>query len=608
VRQQLTSIALIALLTACGGGGGGSAGSTLTIAGAVIDGYIEGAIVCLDVNGNFSCDSTEPQSTTDSNGKYSISYSGSTEGLHVLTEVPATAKDKDDGGLTLTQAGKTAFTLKAPAPTTSSTDTHVTPLSTIVSQEMISTGSNNVASVEAQLKTQLGINNLLNYDFKASNSTANTNAAALAVAITNAISAAQASLAGSDAFKTAMGTTNAATIKAAAAQGAINLVMKNVLPQMIDKETGSLSSTVTSASAMEAAAAAASSNIQKIAITAKAPKAENASLQAFLDGIVIGGDDHGQYTNASGNLITYTNALNVEFIQADSTALLSRSVKKVLVNGRWYSRLNSGQEYYLTKDGWYRQEDNLPGGTLEDCVGGKETTNGPTIKICLTKYDYSGKKVSSLLKDACKDDNGNPIANCNEDTLFPANTYSYSAKFSYLEETFKVWVSSTWNGYGDGFNPRQTTLTGWITAAMNGSVVQWIGNNCNVGFKVQSYDATTKTGVLSFGDYSRYTCNNAHQNNSNVTFSATSKFSFKERNGVQILVYQVPMLYKKLNPDDGAQWQLFVEKDNNIQSGQYYPTSYSGVIGLDGSTKLGNKNLLDTYLSMIGAAAFPYPQ
>ena len=188
MRLQLTSIALIAVLSACGGGGGGTAGSsssTVTIAGAVIDGYIEGAVVCLDVNGNSACDTTEPKATTDSNGNYSISYTGSTTGLHVLTEVPSTAKDKDDGGLTLAQAGKTAFTLQAPAPTVSSTTTHVTPLSSRVSQEMVSSGSTNAATVETQLKTQLGItSNLLNYDFKASTSTANTNAAALAGAIT----------------------------------------------------------------------------------------------------------------------------------------------------------------------------------------------------------------------------------------------------------------------------------------------------------------------------------------------------------------------------------------------------------------------------------------
>jgi len=509
----------------------------------------------------------------------------------------------------MAQAGKTAFAIQAPAPATSSTDTHVTPLSTMVSQEMVSSGSTNAATVETQLKTQLGITtNLLKYDYKATSSTANTTAAALAVAIANAISAAQTSLASSDAFKTALGTTDSATIRAAAAQGAINLVMKNVMPNMIDKDTGGLSSTVSTASAIEAATAVASSSTSKMAVQANAPKAENGSLQAFIDGIVIGSEDSGEYTNASGTVTKYTKSLNVEFIKADTSALLSTTVRKVLINGQWYSRYNSGKSYYLTTKGWFQEQDDLPGGVIGDCVGGKQTTEGPTMKICITKYDYSGKKVSSLLKDPCKDNSGNSIANCNSDTLFPAKTYSYSATITYPEESFKAWISTDWNGYGDGFNPKQTTLTGWLTAAKDNNVIQWIGNDCNVGFKVQSYDATTKTGVLSFADYSKYTCSTAYQNNANVTFSATTKFSFKERNGVQVLIYQVPMLYTKLNPDDGGQWQLFVERNNKIWNGEYLPTSYSRVFGLDGSTKLGNKNLLNTYLTMVGAPAFPYPQ
>jgi len=612
MRLQLTSIALIAVLSACGGGGGGSASSTsstVTIAGAVIDGYIEGAVVCLDVNGNSACDTTEPKATTDSNGNYSISYTGSTTGLHVLTEVPSTAKDKDDGGLTLAQAGKTAFTLQAPAPTASSTSTHVTPLSTMVSQEMVSSGSTNAATVETQLKTQLGItSNLLNYDFKASTSTANTNAAALAVAITQAISAAQTSLAGSDAFKTALGTTDTATIKAAAAQGAINLVMKNVLPQMVDKDTGGLSSTVSTASAMEAATAVATSNTSKMAVQANAPKGQNATLEAFVDGLVIGNTESGKYLNASGTPTSFTKLLKIGFMKVNSTTRTSSQIDKVLVGNQWFTRYDSGGDFFLTSKGWIARADGLPGGPLGECAGGPETAEGPTTKICITKYDYSGKKVSTLLKDPCTNDNGNSISGCDVNTVFPANTSSYTATLSYSEETFKMWVSTTWDCYGSGLNPQQTTLSGFLSNMKANNVVQWIGNDCNVGFKVESFDPTTLSGVFSFGDYSKYNCSNASQNTSKVTFTSTAKFTSKERNGIKVIVYQVPMLFTKLNPDDGSQWKMFAAYENKIREGDYYPSGYSKTFGLDGSTKIGNKNLLNTYLTMIGAPAYPYPQ
>ena len=611
MRLQLTSIALIAVLSACGGGGGGSAGSTsstVTIAGAVIDGYIEGAVVCLDVNGNSACDTTEPQATTDSNGNYSISYTGSTTGLHVLTEVPSTAKDKDDGGITLAQAGKTAFTLQAPAPTASSTNTHVTPLSTMVSQEMVSSGSTNAATVETQLKTQLGItSNLLNYDFKASTSTANTNAAALAVAITQAISAAQSSLAGSDAFKTALGTTDTATIKAAAAQGAINLVMKNVLPQMIDKDTGGLSSTVSTESAMAAATAVATSNTSKMAVQAKAPKAVNGSLQAFVDGIVFGNTTSGKYLNGSGTPTTFSNLLKIGFIKANSVTMTSSWTHKVLVGNQWFTEHDDGGDFFLTSKGWIVRDMGLQGGPLGECVGGPETVEGPITKVCLTNYDFSGKKVSDLIKDPCTY-NGNNIPSCDVNTVFPANTSSYTLTLSYNEEAFRMQVSSTWDGYGSGLNPQQTTLSGFLSNMKANNVVQWMGNDCNVGFKVESFDPTTLSGVFSFGDYSNYNCSNVGQNTSKVIFTSTAKFISKERNGIKVIVYQVPMLFTKLNPDDGSQWKLFAAYENKIRQGDYYPSQYSKTYGLDGKSKFGNKNLLNTYLTMVGATAFPYPQ
>ena len=607
-RKMLVLLGLT-LLTACGGGGGGGSSSSVSIAGAVIDGYIEGAVVCLDVNGNGTCDAAEPQTVTDSNGKYSISYSDSTKGLHVLTVVPSTAKDKDDLGLTLAQAGKTAFTLLAPAPTTSSTEVHVTPLSTMVSQEMVATGSTNAASVETQLKTQLGISsNLLNYDFKASTSTANTNAAALAVAITQAISAAQTSLAGSDAFKTALGTTDAATIKAAAGQGAINLVMKSILPQMIDRDTGGLSATVSTTSAMEAARSVAAANTTKMAVKANAPKAQNVTLETFIEGIVVGNNESGQYLDSSGTPASFKNLLKIGFIKVNPTTKTSTETEKVLINNQWVSKYDGGGNYFLTSKGWKAQADGLPGGPLGDCAGGPETSEGPITKICITKYDYSGKKVSSLLKDPCNDINGVSIVGCNPNTVFPANTSSYTATVSYDEETFKLWVSPTWDGYGSGMNPQQTTLSGYLAFMKANDLVSWIGQDCNVGFKVKSFDPTTFSGELSFGDYSKYDCTNAYQNTSKVTFLSTSKFTPKERNGVKVIVYQVPMMYTKINPDDGSKWKLFSAYENKIREGDYFPVNDRITFGLDGTSKLGNKNLLNTYLTMIGAPAFPYPQ
>ena len=74
-----------------GGGGGGGAlsiaggGGGFSFSGSVIDGYVEGATVFLDLNGNLIHDADEPVSVTDSTGAYSFSANVSGAGLQVVS-------------------------------------------------------------------------------------------------------------------------------------------------------------------------------------------------------------------------------------------------------------------------------------------------------------------------------------------------------------------------------------------------------------------------------------------------------------------------------------------------------------------------------------------
>lgn len=126
---------LISLLSACGGGGGNSANVTLT--GSVIDGYIEGAKVCLDVNANGLCEASEPSTLSDSLGKYKLAIgNANTAGVNVVAEIPDSAKDSDDEGLTLLAAGKMPYTMT----TLATQPSVVTPLTTLVSGKMKTEG------------------------------------------------------------------------------------------------------------------------------------------------------------------------------------------------------------------------------------------------------------------------------------------------------------------------------------------------------------------------------------------------------------------------------------------------------------------------------------
>ncbi len=124
---RVVSSLLLAGLTACGGGGGGGApgaapassvgvaGGT-TLIGTVVDGYIEGATVCLDLDASGACDPGEPAGVTGPDGRYQVDLGPHLpQGRHLVAEIPATARDSDHGGLTLAEAGASAYRMAAPA-------------------------------------------------------------------------------------------------------------------------------------------------------------------------------------------------------------------------------------------------------------------------------------------------------------------------------------------------------------------------------------------------------------------------------------------------------------------------------------------------------------
>jgi hypothetical protein len=337
ISNLLPIIPLIAsgILIGCGGGGGGSASSSIGISGKVIDGYIQGATVCLDVNSNGICDNGEPSTTTDANGNYSLTYSGSTTGLQVLSSVPTSAYDSDDNGQTLAQAGKSAFTLMAPAPTSSSTETHVTPLSTLVSAQMLNSGTSSANAAASLVLTNLGMSqttDLLNTDYVAAG---NTSQHALAQVVASAIGAAQTSIANDSTFKA-----DASGGVAQAGLVAIQYVIPSVTSSLVDNSTGSLKSSLGSttaaiSTATSTATSLASSSAASLAATTNLPATQSTlTLQSVLTtGFIVAQADKGnQYIDSNGNVQTYnTTQLQASYSSYNGSNFTSK--QKVLIGG-----------------------------------------------------------------------------------------------------------------------------------------------------------------------------------------------------------------------------------------------------------------------------------
>jgi trimeric autotransporter adhesin len=164
--RALSALVAATLVAACGGGGSDAPTpppppppppppAVATISGKAVDGALQGAIACYDLNDNRACDDGEPSSAaSDADGNFSIpNVPVSETGKHrVIVNVPATAIDKDTGA-----AVGTAFTLVAPATGTSGAQSvFVSPLTTLVQQQMDLTGQTAVQSNEF-LQAQLGL-------------------------------------------------------------------------------------------------------------------------------------------------------------------------------------------------------------------------------------------------------------------------------------------------------------------------------------------------------------------------------------------------------------------------------------------------------------------
>ncbi len=101
--RALLTIAITASLAACGGGGSSDSGNRLaeakTMSGKVIDGYIFGATVFLDLNFNGVLDDGEPSAVTTEAGTYTLDLDGENadcgQYVPIVTHVPEGAIDLD---------------------------------------------------------------------------------------------------------------------------------------------------------------------------------------------------------------------------------------------------------------------------------------------------------------------------------------------------------------------------------------------------------------------------------------------------------------------------------------------------------------------------------
>ncbi len=170
--RRSSPLALSILIAACGGGGAGSSNpvsepesgaansvtdgtespssgdSAATISGRVADGYIQGAIVCADLNENDSCDTDEPSTVTGDGGTYNLDIPADAQDKPIVADIPAEAIDEDTG-----EAVGKPLVFIAPA----NKPEFLSPITTLIHQELRANPALNVDDAERTVKSILGI-------------------------------------------------------------------------------------------------------------------------------------------------------------------------------------------------------------------------------------------------------------------------------------------------------------------------------------------------------------------------------------------------------------------------------------------------------------------
>ena len=619
--------AMVTALVACGGGGSGGlsvANSVSTMSGIVIDGLIEKAKVCLDLNGNLICDTGEPFDMSDADGKYSISYSGSVDGLHVIAEVTADSKDKDDLGKTIGEAGKEAFNLASPA----AKPEVVTPLTTLVTHTMVAdttikSDAAGLQKAEEIVKANTGLTTTLlgyNYDEKNDKETQNL-AKVISVALGDVSKELKTSL---DSKKTtdteltkSLNTVNgqktiqAEVVKTVSAQIVASVNAEGKLIKTAD-ETIAANKTVT--------ATAVNGQVNNIIVGTKTGASTvSDAKQIMAKGLIIANNQSGRLIDGKTN---FKDNLQIEYLQADVAARSFMNNQKILyINSAnkpsWEDKYVWGKEFVLGKNNEWIYSPGVgqtpKNGDIvfdQNCVTFKTDVEKVDAdeRVCFLQKDLSGKKIIDIFSDWCSAEALKAFPKCDKAAAFKAGSIAFDITFGVTTDRIRNSVSYEWDGYTTTGNAK--TVSAFIDATTKDQ--QWMGNDCNTGFKIKSYNAATKKGLMQWSDSSKYTCNNAYQ----VPFVSVEETAFevKMMGNIEILILDISNIYKKNNDNDGV-GQKFIFNymtdatvgRSGIYRGEITFKNTKQQIDFNGETSIGTKEVLDSWLEGIGMTAYPYP-
>jgi hypothetical protein len=627
---QLFLVAFMSIfLAGCGGGGGGSSSigteealvaTESELTGKVIDGYISGATVCLDLNNNYTCDPDEPSALSGAGGSYTFTYEGTIpEGIQILADIPIGAVDEDLGVV------DKPYSMLAPA----AHPEVVTPLTTLVSQEIQSSaGQLTPEEAEKSVKLMLNIDesdSLLGNDFVANEdtdlqATATFVAEVLAVA-KDAITKnpATSELTSAQIAKASVQTAKSITSDLIASGSSISLAIEDVAMEVTTVVTG---------------------QINNIVAASKSGDGEVVSLiQEIKEGNLIILSEGGNEIDEGGS-IEYREGLEMEFVYfpdavegqlVNITSAGNEGVAMLVYDGpranTWVPiDWDDDVEYRIADTGkWTLTSDLESTGTKisENCAIFYETgIIEPSSEICFIRKDVSGKQVRDIVPDFCSDGQGGVLEGCDPLADLPSDSFVYDASLTIAENEFGgeyiLWGGDGWGGYLAAYANEDQTIQGFIDGFL-GEPNRYAskGDDCNTAFRIKSYDTEDRSGLIEWADASDRDCNVGFVW-ADADTTETLPFTVEEVGSETILKTRTPVVLRVNNPDErdpylifGQAPNLLGEDEDGIYSGSFAPSGYKLTYAFTGNVDyaiFASRVFVDFMLEQAGDPEFPYEE
>lgn len=557
----------------CGGGGGTAVTATTTVSGTVADGYLQGAIVFLDKNGNKKLDAGEPNTTTNANGIYQLSgvTAGDVAAYPVVVDVPPTAIDMDNPG---TPIG-TGYVLSAPP----GKPEFISPVTTLVHNQLESNPALNVAAAESAVKAQLGVSSTVSLfdDFVAKKTVSDDYdkihkvAQVVATAIGNNM----------DAIRTA-----APEVKL---EDVVKVVVSEVVKQLttiaaqvppagvaLDSTTkGTLVGTVTAPTTVEEITNA----VAEVSV-----KPTVSTFQAILQGEGFYWIDGYQMSPGSMRY-EYAN------IKLGSTADTLVETAYEYLGGNWTLSPDNYQDYYLTANGWVLAGDGASSGTVvlnaDNTVTWTHKVTGNKMTVSVTSINVSGKLIAPFV--------GPGGVMVTKESLFPTGSEAYKFTMTPLQDEYKLWAGDTGTNqityYDQTGSHTVASISELLTAFADGQTNRvWLSPQLTAQF---GGEAGAPFGVvkLFISNYQTYQPGQSMY----TPLELTGKWEKKTVSGQDLLVVKLPFAYmaQYTDGDEPGRDIIYAVHDGVLKQGR---VSYGNVPKVENDYNF-NKTAFDAILA-----------